>query len=414
MKQVLIIGVGSRDNFKDRYILSELSRLPHNIFIAKSTYDDYWFKEYIKTTNVLSLDFSDITNCIAQISYWCETNNIYFDAIFSFKEHMVAQASIIAQAFGCIHTSLDNIFRASNSKLLFRKHYNTIDNQDVIKSEIILLDNFDNFEKLPEIKSAMVIKPLFGSSSCGVRQVLPGDDIASIIADSKQAISDKFNTAHNRGFLLENYIKGPAFSIDGIIQNNTIHFAGINEYMYGPLPYFVQTGNIIPASLSTDQTNFCKNALQNLIHHFGFNNTPFHAEIIINRDKIYLIEIACRMPGGKIPRGYELAYGFHFVEQVVNLYLGLPVNFEHKTNFQIIQKGKHIFNDCVIESICIPEDIGTITDFSLLTQEGEKNQYPSHNKPIYFYTVRANSLDKAHIKSHKIEKSIKIKTKLNN
>lgn len=408
MKRILIIGVGSHDNFKDRYILSELLKLPHDIFIAKSASDNYWFKEYIHPTNVLCVDFSDMTNCIAQISYWCEQNNMCFDAIFTFKEHMVVHASIIAQAFGCIHTKLDNIFKASNSKLLFRKHYNNIDSQDIIKSEIILLDNF---EKLPTPKSAMVIKPLFGSSSCGVRQVLPGDDIAGIAADSQVAVSNKFNTAHNRGFLLENYIPGPAFSIDGIIQNNIIHFAGINEYMYGPLPYFVQTGNIIPASISMAKKNFCKNALRQIIRHFGFNNTPFHAEIILTKDKLYLIEIACRMPGGKIPRGYELAYGFSFVEQVTNLYLGLPVNFKHKTNFQIIQKGKHIFKDCIIESISLPEGTDTIQDFAFVAHKGETNQYPSNNKPVYFYTVQANDLKSAWIKCKGIEKSINIKTK---
>ena len=408
MKHILIVGIGSQDNFKDRYILSELAKLPYDIFIAKSASDNYWFKEYIKPTNVLSVDFSDITNCIAQISYWCETNNIYFDAIFSFKEHMVAQASIIAQAFGCIHTSLNNIFSASNNKLLFRKRYNSIDSQDLIKTAITLLDKSN---KLPVLKSSMVIKPLFGSSSCGVQQVLPGDNITSIIADSKQAISNKFNVAHNRGFLLENYIKGPAFSIDGIIQNNVIHFAGINEYMYGPLPYFVQTGNIIPASISRAQTDFCKNAMRQIIRHFGFNNTPFHAEVILNKDKMYLIEIACRMPGGKIPRGYELAYGFSFVEQVTNLYLGLPVNFEHKTNFQIIQKGKHIFENCIIESISLPKGIDTIQDFALVTHEGERNQHPSNNKPVYFYTVQTDDLKSACIKCDEIEKSINIKTK---
>lgn len=117
------------------------------------------------------------------------------------------------------------------------------------------------------------------------------------------------------------------------------------------------------------------------------------------------------MPGGKIPRGYELAYGFSFVEQVTNLYLGLPVNFKHKTNFQIIQKGKHIFKDCIIESISLPEGTDTIQDFALVAHKGETNQYPSNNKPVYFYTVQANDLKSAWIKCKGIEKSINIKTK---
>ena len=138
---------------------------------------------------------------------------------------------------------------------------------------------------------------------------------------------------------------------------------------------------------------------------------PFHAEVIMQDDKLYLIEIACRMPGGTIPRGYNLAYGFNFIEQVVNLYLGQPVKFDRTRNRQIIQKGKHLFHDCDILSVDIPKQAFDMCDFALITRAGEHNNYPAQNKPVYFYTILADNFQDALLQSQEFEKKIQIKTR---
>lgn len=406
MKKILIIGAGLSKNFKDEYIFSVLKQLPHDIFVAVPQESEGWLSEFVKPNNILRLDFSNLTDCISKISCFCEINNIVFDAIFTFKEHFVCAASVIAQAFGCIYTPINNIFKASNNKLLFRKHYNSLVNDYIIKADFQILDDR---ALLSDIQIPMVMKPFFGSSSCGVQLVLPTTDIKHAVASSKKSIAHKFDAALDRTFLLEKYISGKAFSIDGIIQNHKVHFAGINEYIYGPLPHFVQIGNIIPANITKKEYKFCIKAMRQIVKHFGFNNMPFHAEVILNDGKLFLIEIACRMPGGKIPRGYQLAYGFNFVEQVANLYLGLPVSFERKTNCQIIQKGKHIFNDCDIVSLKIPKSAFAQCDFAVITNAGSHNNYPDQNNPVYFYTVISKSFKDAVRQSEQFEKQIRIK-----
>lgn len=406
MKRILIIGVGLHKNFKDVGILTNLKKLPYEIFLAVPINTQNWTEEFIDAGHILRLNFDDLTDCIAKIAVFCGDSSS-FDAILTFKEHFVYQTSVIAQAFNCIYTPLSSIFKASNNKLLFRNYYNQIGDDDIIKSDVKVVAGDTNKLK---ISKPMVIKPLFGSSSCGVRLVTPDIDIKQVITQSNDNIAKKFNTASERAFLLESYIPGKAFSIDGIIQNKKIHFAGINEYIYSPLPYFVQIGNIIPANITKKQQDFCLKSMRKIIKHFGFNNMPFHAEVILNESGLYLIEIACRMPGGKISRGYELAYGFNFVEQVVNLYLGNPVKFEKTKRNQVIQKGKHLFYDCDILSLNVPTTAFDECDFAVVTNVGEHNFYPSQNKPIYFYTVIANSFKDASHKSENFEKTIDIRT----
>lgn len=406
MKNVLIIGATDQNNYKNANILATANKLKHNIFVIKQPGSEYWFQDFVKPENIIHTDLKDLSETISKIALFCEKNSLKFDAILTFKEHLVIQASVIAQAFGCIHTPLKDIFNSSSNKLLFRKKYNEINDNGIIKSDIYIVDTFDN---IPSFSKEKVIKPIFGSSSCGVKKIPVGDDIRKIKDFLTESVKKKFNDDHDRAFLIEDYIDGKAFSIDGIIQDNKISFAGINEYTYGPLPYFIQTGNIIPATLNEKDQDLCYKSIVKIIEHFGYNNCPFHAEIIIKDSKIYLIEIACRMPGGKIPRGYELAYGFNFIEQVINLYLGIPVNFERRTEFQIVQQGLHIFDNCKISSVDIPKEALNEIDFELVTKPGEYNSYPINNKPIYFYSVRDFDFASAIKRCENIKKSITIK-----
>ena len=405
MKNVLIVGISDNEGFKDASILNYASKLKHNIFVLKPIKSAYWFERYVKKENVIVFDPQNVLKAVSDIAVFCKKHNIKFDAILTFKEHFVLQASIIAQAFGCIHTPINAIFHSSSNKLLLREHYNKLKDDSVIKSDIDILSDFDSPE---QIQNDKVIKPIYGSSSCAVQKISKGTNIKDIKAFLIDSLETKFHYDINRTFLLEDYISGKAFSVDGIVQNKKIKFAGINEYTYAPLPYFIQTGNIIPSTLGIADQKRCYNFVKKIIKQLGLNNCPFHSEIILKDSKLYLIEIACRMPGGKIPRGYELAYGFNFVEQVINLYLGENVSFKKTTNFQVIQKGVHLFNNCIIHEVTIQNNTLKQLDFEQVTQAGEHNTYPINNKPIYYYAVQESDLETATRKCREIEKSIQI------
>jgi len=86
------------------------------------------------------------------------------------------------------------------------------------------------------------------------------------------------------------------------------------------------------------------------------------------------------------------------------------VNFDRKTNFQVIQKGVHLFKNCKILSVNIPAAAKKEIDFGLITNPGEDNTYPIQNKPVYYYSVRENDLETAERRCAEIEDSITIET----
>ena len=144
----------------------------------------------------------------------------------------------------------------------------------------------------------------------------------------------------------------------------------------------------------------------------GYNNMPFHTEIKYNNNKIYIIEIGCRAPGGQILKGYEQAFGFNFIEQVFNLYLGNPVSFKRQYTKQIHQKGVYIWKDCIIDDIIVPKELPVTPDeFVVIAKPGDINSYPKPEKPIYYYSVSADSVSALRAKARLLENSINIKTR---
>lgn len=143
-----------------------------------------------------------------------------------------------------------------------------------------------------------------------------------------------------------------------------------------------------------------------------YDNMPFHAEIKYNNNKIYIIEIGCRAPGGQILKGYEQAFGFNFIEQVFNLYLGKPVSFERQYTKHIYQKGVYLWKNCVIDDIIIPKQLPVTPDeFIMIAEPGDTNSYPKPEKPVYYYSVSGDSINVVRTKARLLENSISIKTR---
>ena len=382
-------------------------------FILKSEKDDSWMSPYIPKDRIFSTDVYNSTRAIADLSVIIEQNDLKFDAILTFDEHLVLQTSIIAQAFGCIATPIATVIHSSSNKLLFRKKYNMCCSKKLIKP-LIKITNTEDLSKIKLSSKSQVIKPLFGNNSYGVKKISSNEDISGLSAYLNQSWSEKQEESYrnfNGVFLIEDYIKGRTFSVDGIVQNQTIHFAGINEFEYGPEPYFFQVGNNIPPNLSKKEMSLCYTQIGKLIKQLQYENTPFHAEIKLNEGKVFVIEIAVRAPGGQIMKGYEQAFGFDFVRQVINLYINKPVRFKHRKNRFVYQKGVFIYKECDIYNITNANPLPKVCEFIKILHKGDKNHYPINAKPVYYYSIAEKTPTARVNKSMKIEKNIVLETR---
>ena len=103
MKKVLLIGLGNK-NPKNQFILKQLKKMNLDFYFLKSYQDENWFTDIIDKNHIFLTDVYNPTRAISDLSVIIQKNNLKFDAIFTFDEHLVLQTSVIAQFFGCIAT----------------------------------------------------------------------------------------------------------------------------------------------------------------------------------------------------------------------------------------------------------------------------------------------------------------------
>ena len=168
---------------------------------------------------------------------------------------------------------------------------------------------------------------MFGDDSFGVMKIDECSDIASVIGECRGSWSP--SRAGFKNFpdvwLLEEYIPGTVVSVDGVIQNRRVQFAGLVEIGMGPEPHFTQCANWLPARIREQEAKACFVLTQRVIAALSLDQCGFHCELRLSpKGTPSLIEIAARLPGGLIPEAYSRAYGLDLASAMLDVWMGRP------------------------------------------------------------------------------------------
>lgn len=151
-----------------------------------------------------------------------------------------------------------------------------------------------NHAEIKEIKTfPVIIKPVSSSGSRGV-----------IKCDSSEELIRQYGHVNKMfpydGVIVEDYIEGKEYSIEGLVTGNELSIVQITEKTTGGFPYNVELQHIQPASLSTFIEHKIQKVLCGAIKVLKLKNCAIHAEIKIFNDQVYIIEIGPRLGGGFI------------------------------------------------------------------------------------------------------------------
>ncbi len=243
----------------------------------------------------------------------------HLDAVLSFSELYVIQATAAAQSIGLISMDSDAT-KNSRNKYITRKlcQENGIPTPKFFKFKTIE-EAFDGAEK---IGYPCIIKPCHGASSVGVKYVNSRIEL-------KQAYDSYMkNRNYGRGLygestlLLEEYLEGDLYSVETITINGNTHVLGITDRILTDFPYFVEVGFTYPVhnSFKDDSIKLVKNCLSIL----GINFGVCHTEIVLTKEGPMLIEVNPRMGGGPIHELVSYASGIDLAEETIKIHLGEP------------------------------------------------------------------------------------------
>jgi biotin carboxylase len=174
----------------------------------------------------------------------------------------------------------------------------------------------------------VVIKPVSLSASKGViradnpQQFMAACDTIDTILSKTNSM--EFERSHA---LIEAYLDGPEFAVDGLLINGQFHLLAIfdkPEPLTGP--YFEETFYLTPTQLKKSDQSALIEEVSRCCNAYGLEQGPIHAEARITNNGVFLIELAARTIGGQCGQLIEFSLQQKLEELIIQGLCGKPPN----------------------------------------------------------------------------------------
>ena len=163
----------------------------------------------------------------------------------------------------------------------------------------------------------VVVKPVSGSGSIGVRFCNRGEEVAVHAATLLQQRNNERGLPVPRRILVESAALGPEYSVE------TFHtqIIGVTQKYLGPLPDFVEIGHDYPAELPAADQEAMQSLVLSALKALGMGWGPAHMELRLTENGPKIIELNPRLAGGNIPELVRLASGIDLISATIDLVL---------------------------------------------------------------------------------------------
>ncbi|MEA5365329.1 ATP-grasp domain-containing protein [Amycolatopsis sp., V23-08] len=115
--------------------------------------------------------------------------------------------------------------------------------------------------------------------------------------------------AYDGPLLVEEYLRGPEFSVETMTVRGEHHVLGVTRKLLGPLPHFVERGHLF-GEPETPETRQVADLAVELLDATGYQCGPAHTEVILTAAGPRIVESQARLGGDKIPDIIRLGRGY--------------------------------------------------------------------------------------------------------
>ncbi|WDE11836.1 ATP-grasp domain-containing protein [Thalassomonas haliotis] len=294
-------------------------RLGHEVFIISYNKEDRKLPAFVQelASGIIEFDTNNEQLFIEQVVKLHREQAL--SAIISGNEYYVP---VTAKAAAKVNLKGINPDKVDNLRFKDQMRVN-MQAAGLNNPDFRLIHGAEDIENLSEeMPFPCVLKPVGGAGSVHVCRV---NDIGQLTEAYSQAQKDERRELGNdigTKMLLESYIQGPEYSVDGYVNNTGTHILAVTEKLLAREPYFVEMGHLVPANIPTSVQADIEHYIKQTVACLGLDLGAFHAEIRLADKGPVLIEIGARLPGDKIVDLIQLARGIDLAEITVQLYLG--------------------------------------------------------------------------------------------
>ena len=270
----------------------------------------------------LALNFHEPENSATDIKAFAAEFPV--DAIVAVDDDTVISGAMAAEALGLPSHTVEAA-RATRSKYELRK---ILDEEGLPSPGFRLVGADDDPATVARsVSYPCVLKPTFLAASQGVIRANNEAEFAAAYLRIGIILTDT-DTKERGGLeadslLVEDYIPGQEVALEGLVAAGALHVLAIFDKpdpMVGP--YFEETIYVTPSRLTEDIQNKIIEAVKRAAKAVGLKDGPVHAELRVNADGVWVLDLASRSIGGKCSGALEFGDGLALEDLILSKALG--------------------------------------------------------------------------------------------
>jgi len=273
---------------------------------------------------LLTLDFTDPGGAATTVARFAERHPI--GGVVGVDDSTAVVAAVIAARLGLRANSIGSATAARNKRLMRERLAAAGVRQPAFR---LMPLEADPLTAAREVVYPCVLKPLalsasrgviradnpsqFGDALLRIRAILRRDDVTAS-EEAKQAL------------LVERFVPGFEVALEGLLLEGDLRPLAIFDKP-DPLdgPFFEETIYVTPSRLSHDLQKAITHTTAEACQALGLTSGPVHAELRLNDDGPWVIEVAARSIGGLCSRTLRFGTGMSLEELILRQALGWPL-----------------------------------------------------------------------------------------
>jgi biotin carboxylase len=271
---------------------------------------------------LLTLDFLNPDRAAREAKEFAAEHRI--DAVIPVDEDTAVVAASVAQALGLEHNSVESTEAAKNKRLM----------REALSRAGVRVPRYWHFsldEDAADIARRVtypcVVKPVFLSTSRGVMRANDETQFVNAIRRLDNILKRpdiaRRGGAAKREVLVEEFIQGFEIAVECLLTNGKLRVLAVFDKP-DPLdgPFFEETIYVTPSRLPEQVLKQVEEITGAATRAMGLKRGPVHAELRINDQGPWVIEVAARAIGGLCSRTLRFGEGLSLEEMIIRHAIG--------------------------------------------------------------------------------------------
>jgi len=277
-----------------------------------------------RPNDMLALDFLNPEEAARVVVEFAQKHPI--DAVVGVDDDTTVLAAVLSEALSLPHNSVASASAARNKHLM--REILSREGVPVPQYALFSIDD-DPVILARRVTFPCVIKPLILAASRGV---IRADDAAQFVVAFRRAEAILRNPevaargSAARQILVEAFIPGREVSPEGLLLKGELQVLALFDKP-DPLdgPFFEETIYATPSRLPTAVQGEIVSCASRPTRALGLEDGPVHAELRVNQDGPWVIEVAARSIGGLCSRTLRFGTGMSLEELILRHALGMEI-----------------------------------------------------------------------------------------